>query len=225
MKVMKLIPVVISAFTVVTCSSGTGLQEHRPCLADLLFTQSVISPTQAVELVGVLAPGESLSDTQFIPITLLSGEAIRAVSLTISLCTSPTGSNIVCDQILVTIHDDTSIDDLTQLLEEIDAQFVHVRPSFSLLPGGTIQVFSGDLFQAFDRVKSHPAVRLVDFNVLLMLSGSVGQEPMMPRHAIRTTSLSDAAAADRLPITSGQEVTARYVQPDGSILERIIHVQ
>ena len=222
MSTRKLAPLTVCG-ALSACLSTTALERTTPTLDELSFTAPEVQTGLAIELVVVLARAESLSEHQFIPVMISSGGHSQEVHLRTQQCTSPQGTPIVCNQIVVTIHSDRSIGDLDGTLAEIDGQFVHVRPDFSLLPGGTILFFSGDLFRALDRVAADPAVRLVDLNHIEYPGGF---NPASAATAgIRTATSASPRHDDLLHITSGSQVVATYTQPDGSTLQAAVHVQ
>lgn len=218
--------------TLLSCRGVTDAEwrQVNPRLTDLKFTVTNPTAQQALEVVGTVAWGEELRPTDFAIVTLRTSSGEREEArLTTGGCRSPTGARIACDLLLLSLHEGRSPSELDTLLKEIDAQWLRFWRAGAVVNGtprffiqGSIQVFSGDLEQALNRVAQHPAVRIVEYDFIFELGLQVQQRI---RAAVRTNRGSSASRAPTLLTFPGDSVIAEYRQPDGSLLQALAVVQ
>lgn len=208
---------------ILACRGVSEANRVNPQLVDFRFSAEELARGQAVELVGALAPGESVGRADVVPVALRSGGgAEQQVHMALQRCSDESGALFVCDQLLVTLLEGRSVDELSELLNELDAQFVQFWLPSAEAEGGTVQLFSNRLAEARKRISAHPAVRTVDLNHIHLVGAAA---PAEVRVSIRTTSPKGSDAGSSLRVSPGDTITARYVQPDGTFLEATAHMQ
>ena len=213
----------VTLCALLACRGATDieLQPANPRLEDLRFTVEEPKSNQALELIADLAPGEEMSDSEFILITLSSSDGKKMeVLMTLEDYCRADQAPIVCDRLIVTLYQGRSVDELDGLLQELDAQFV----LFWLSPIGqaaSIQIFSGHLHNARERLAAHPAIRIAEFNHIYFLGPDAPAQETL-RAMIRR---GHSAITGGVSVSPGDHVSATYTQPDGSVLRAVANVQ
>lgn len=208
-------------------------EEIHPTLIGLAFRQTEPQPGWALRLDGRLATGTFMAEDQFVPVTVMTddGEEVAAELSLRRRCKLPDGVEYACSEILVGIRADHSPDEIVPLLDTLDGAYVnHTR--FDSFTNPLVRLFSGEELTAISRLTEHEAVLFAEVNGFF----SIDVPPPPPEQLelpvfafIRTRQPNSGSISERdagaLEVGRDTWVIARYVQPDGSVLEASITIR
>ena len=224
MKVSGLVSIMAGVIAV-ACSGDVTMSQVERLVVRLEFSRIPYNTTngRVLHVIGTLANGERIADGDFLVITVMTDDG-ATIEAPLSLCLVADGAQqIACNEINVTLHPGRTADDLQPLLDDLDAGFV---PTDVVLGGGifgTVHLFSGDVHDALARARDFPSVRLVGYQGILVL-GILGTPVNQPRALVPTTLGFDPCERC-LAVRSGNEITATYTNPDGSVITASTFIQ
>lgn len=196
----------------------------NPELLSLEFAGEEVAVGFALEVAG-LARGVALQPHQFLNVTFSVNDNVQLSSELRPRreCVWSDGRDYACGQFLVGVAAGHDVAELTGLLIELDGQAMDLQLQHSPIIILKVEVFSGDDVSAFRAIGAHPAVDHIDLNTIVhplgVSSGSEDSNSTVVRGVLRTRGFTDPPHVAKLAVASGDRIVARYMQPDGSILE------
>lgn len=212
-----------------SCSDGLGpIVLVSPRLDSLQFSPFYSRPADAPES-GIIAVNAQFADTtarlrpnERIPVRVtVEGGDEETMMLEHGICFLP--DHQACTLLQVVVRSGHTVDELDDLLSAVPARWWLISVSRSY---GAVRVFdSRRVADALAKLRRHPAVASADRETVGV--PGIDPPPHLPSQLLATLPLDyDNPAADD-GIVQGQKgalITARYTQPDGTVLTHTIAI-
>ena len=205
-----------------------GFEQITPQITELRLGVGQPNTFLAPQLFATFAPGHLIRGFEFVSVQVRSSNGTeRDVKLITPFCRDVEFRLIACDQVLVTLGDGRTVEDLGPLLRDVDGQFIGFqRIGLQPIHGGTIQLFSGSLQENFTAIVAHDAVESADLNTIAFPGGEPSDSVPATSGAQWAIPTSDIPSRNRIgfPVSVGDSLIATYRQPDGSTLTAVLTI-
>ena len=217
-------PVALCSLSTVAlaCAGITEPEPVRisPTIVALGFEQFAPQPGFALELDARVERGTIIAEHEFLPVTFTasSGGEVTGRMFVPRICELDGGTRHKCNRILL----------LFAAGHAAYRQFSQV----AALLYASVQLFSGDIEVAIARLTDHPAVGFAKVKGVATATQPRVGPPIDPLEVefpvtgfVRTVPRGSPVPPGALAVESGTQVTARYVQPDGTTMEAVIEIR
>ena len=204
-----------------------------PTIVTLGFEQFAPQPGFALELDARVERGTIVAEHEFLPVTFTasSGGEVTGQMFVPRICELDGGTRYHCNRMLLLFVAGHGREELQPLLDQLDAAYRQFSQVAALLYA-SVQLFSGDIEVAIARLTDHPAVGFAQVKGMpTATQPRVGPsiDPLEIEFPVtgfvRTVPLGNPVPPGALAVESGTQVTARYVQPDGTTIEAVIEIR
>jgi hypothetical protein len=207
------------ALTLAACNQNpAGPRADTPLQLDSLRLE--LSPTGEVLVArGFLRGGAPVSPEVSFSINVSTdGGDVEDPRARWTVCHTPDDLEYACHQFIFQMEDGHVPAEIAPKLDSLGMRLFSV---YTVIPGGAVQVLSGTDEGAFHALQALPHVNLVEYNRIVSVAD-------LPKHELTAALPVDqsavAAGNAALELEAGQTVTARYQQPDGSVLTATLHM-
>ncbi|HEX5436533.1 MAG TPA: hypothetical protein VFW98_05220, partial [Gemmatimonadaceae bacterium] len=183
-----------------------------------------LAPTGQVLVVEGLVDGGVVPVAPDVHLTIqlaTDGGDAENVTADHRLCLRSDGQQAVCHELIFTMADGHTAEEIAP---QIDSLGMRLFVIYTALHGGTVEVLQGTDDAAFGELQSLPNVSDVEYNDIAAI-GVVPPPPPLPEvhGAVAVNQASVAAGNSALELRPGETITARYRQPDGTVLATHLH--
>jgi hypothetical protein len=135
-----------------------------------------------------------------------------------TICHDPAGEEYACHSFIYVMKDGHAPEEIVPQLDSLGMRITHL---YTVIPGGAVEVLHGTDADAYETLSALPNVDYVEYSRIVR----AGDAPALELSAALPVNSSAVVTGNgALELQPGETVTARYKQPDGSVLTAMLRM-